>query len=503
MTTHITHHSSQTKLNWTNVNCEILKSAMERETSKIHVVLLPFPAFGHMMPFHQLAIALAEAGVYVSYILTPLNTLRLPKPPQNLSPKISFVSLPLPIPDLSPLPEGAEATVDLISGGWELIKDFELLQKPLEKFVLEHSPDWLVIDFFTSAWGTDVGKDCGVPVLAFSPFSAATCLFWGPPEYLTGDGQKRVRSSPESLTKPPEWVAFPSSVAYHNFEAADGALLKGLYEDNATGISLAKRFAKIINASQAVAIRSSRELGGEYLSLYAKLIGKPAIPVGLLPPEKPKERQITDESWIETFKWLDQQEPRSVVFVGFGSECKLSREQVHEIAYGLEESELPFLWSIRKPIWAKDDVDVLPPGFAERSFDNKRQKVCFGWAPQREILAHPSIGGSLFHAGWGSAIEALQFGHCLVVLPFIYDQGLNARFLVEKGLAFEVERGDDGSFERSDIAKALRGAMMGKEGEGMRACSRDVAVVIGDREIHEGYIAGLVEFLKSRIEKPK
>ncbi|KAF7138574.1 hypothetical protein RHSIM_Rhsim07G0012000 [Rhododendron simsii] len=383
---------------------------MERETSKIHVVLLPFPAFGHMMPFHQLAIALAEAGVYVSYISTPRNTQRLPKPPQYLSPKISFVSLPLPVPDSSPLPEGAEATIDLISDDQVqyLFKAFDLLHKPLEKFVVEHSPDWLIIDLFTP-WATDVGKDCGVPVLVFSPFSAATCT------------------------------------------------LIGLYGDDASGISPAKRFAKTINASQAMAIRSSRELGGDYLSLYAKLIGKPAIPAGLLPPEKPKERQITDESWILTFKWLDQQEPRSVVFVGFGSECRLSREQ----------------------------------------------KVCFGWAPQREILAHPSIGCSLFHAGWGSAIEALQFGHCLVVLPFLVDQGLNARFLVEKGLAIEVERGDDGLFRRSDIARALSGAMVGKVGEGMRARSRDVAAVVGDREMHEGYIVGLVEFLKSRIEKQK
>lgn len=194
---------------------------MERESSKIHVVLLPLPAFGHMMPFYQLAIALADSGLHVSYISTPKNTHRLPKPPQNLSPNISFVSLPLPVLNSSPLPEGAEATVDLISDEQVpyLFKAFDLLQKPLEKFVVEHSPDWLIIDLFTP-WATDVGKDCGVPVLVFSPFSAATCLFWGPPEYLTGDGQKRVRSSLESLTSPPEWVTFPSSVAYHNFEAA-------------------------------------------------------------------------------------------------------------------------------------------------------------------------------------------------------------------------------------------------------------------------------------------
>ncbi|WKA05915.1 hypothetical protein VitviT2T_023848 [Vitis vinifera] len=74
-----------------------------------------------------------------------------------------------------------------------------------------------------------------------------------------------------------------------------------------------------------------------------------------------------------------------------------------------------------------------------------------GWAPQMEILARPSIGGSLLHSGWGSVIETLQFGHCPIVLPFVIDQGLNARLLVEKGMAGEIARGDDGSFSRDNM----------------------------------------------------
>ena len=90
-----------------------------------------------------------------------------------------------------------------------------------------------------------------------------------------------------------------------------------------------------------------------------------------------------------------------------------------------------------------------------------------------EILSHPSVGGSLFHAGWGSVIETLQFGHVLVVLPLFGDQTLNARLLVEKGLATEVERGEDGSFRRDDIAESLRQAMVSEKGEGMRARLRE------------------------------
>ena len=85
--------------------------------------------------------------------------------------------------------------------------------------------------------------------------------------------------------------------------------------------------------------RSCVEYEGEYLNLLGNLMGKPVIPVGLLPSEKPAEGteiQISNGSWVRNFKWLNNQNPKSVVFVGFGSECKLAKDQVHEIAYGLE-----------------------------------------------------------------------------------------------------------------------------------------------------------------------
>ncbi|KAK4355428.1 hypothetical protein RND71_024399 [Anisodus tanguticus] len=83
---------------------------------------------------------------------------------------------------------------------------------------------------------------------------------------------------------------------------------------------------------------------------------------------------------------------------------------------------------------------ALPMGFGKAT--EGKGLVHIVWAPQKENLAHSSIGGSLFHAGWGSAIETLQHGHVLVVLPFIFYQGLNARLLVEKGIAIEVKKMD-------------------------------------------------------------
>lgn len=59
-----------------------------------------------------------------------------------------------------------------------------------------------------------------------------------------------------------------------------------------------------------------------------------------------------------------------MVFVGFGSEYKMPIEQVHEMAYGVELSELPFIWILRKP--GVSSSELLPDGFWLESLTEAR-----------------------------------------------------------------------------------------------------------------------------------
>ncbi|XVE77185.1 hypothetical protein DITRI_Ditri13aG0041600 [Diplodiscus trichospermus] len=462
----------------------------------IHVVMLPWSAFGHLIPFFNLSIALAKAGARVSFVSTPRNIQRLPKVPPGLEPLIHMVEFPLPILDEQLLPEGSEATMDVPPEKVQyLMMAYDLLQNPVKQFIADQRPDWIFIDFI-SYWVDEIAQDHKIPLLMYRVFAASQLAFMGHPESLVGEGHKRIRPSPESLTSPPEWGEFPSSVAYRSFEATN--YYKGFYGQNASGITVAERLAKGIQACKALATRSCSEYEGEYFNICEKIIGKPVIPIGLILPDKPAEgrRSITDKSWIEIFEWLDLQKPNSVVFVAFGSESRLSKEQVHELAHGLELSGLPFLWALRKPDWAtiNDPAVILPSGFHDRT--RGRGFVSIGWAPQLEILEHPSVEGFLSHAGWGSITETMPFGHCLVVLPLGIDQPLNARVLVEKGLAVEIERNEDGSFNRDAIAKALRLAMVSEKGQNLRVRAREAAQIFGNRELQCSYFDRFVEYLK-------
>ncbi|XP_058081671.1 UDP-glycosyltransferase 91C1-like [Magnolia sinica] len=453
----------------------------------MHVVMLPWLAFGHMIPFLHLSIALAKSGIRISFLTPPRNIQRLPKIPQHLTALINLVELPLAKVD--GLPEGAEATVDILQGSDEYLKKaYDLSYPTFKQFITKESPDWIVHDLFPS-WVSNVASEFNIPRVFFSILSASMVAFLGP----AGEVLRKIWPSPESLESPPEWFSFESSVAFPPHETA--GFYRRFFTPDASGFSSLDRLVIALQGCSAIAIRSCNEFQGEYLSLLKKFHQRPVIPIGLLPPTPPEKRETTDPKWANTLKWLDEQPNRSVVFVCFGSECKLSRDQVFEIAHGLQLSNLPFLWALRTPIWATNDIDTLPSGF--KSQIGNRGVIHMGWAPQLEILAHPSIGGSLFHSGWASIIETIHYGHVLIVLPLANVQSLDARMLVDKGLAIKVEINKDGSFHRDAVARSLRLAMIEEEGESFRIKSMEMKAIFSDQTLHENYVSEFINFLKS------
>jgi UDP-glucoronosyl and UDP-glucosyl transferase len=153
------------------------------------------------------------------------------------------------------------------------------------------------------------------------------------------------------------------------------------------------------------------------------------VPIGVLPPHAedislPGET-IGIEHEFNVIDWLNKHPPKSVLYIALGSEAAVSAEQLHEMAFGLEKSAVPFLWALRKATGMNDAAtDMLPAGFQERT--RGLGHVALSWVPQMRILAHASIGCFLTHCGPSSVIESLQFGHPLIMLPLIIDQGLIA-----------------------------------------------------------------------------
>ncbi|KAK8951784.1 putative cis-zeatin O-glucosyltransferase [Platanthera zijinensis] len=181
--------------------------------------------------------------------------------------------------------------------------------------------------------------------------------------------------------------------------------------------------------------------------------------------------------------WLDEQPAASVVYVSFGTTSTMSKEQVREIAAGLEASRQRFIWVRRDA----DRCDIFEDGeeqvvdFDLVEFEKRMEgkgKLVRGWAPQLEILAHPSIGGFLSHCGWNSCLEAMSSGVPILAWPMHSDQPANAFLVTEvlmTGIPVKKGTAEEELVTAETVRESLERLMAGgDEGKELRRRAREM-----------------------------
>jgi len=200
-----------------------------------------------------------------------------------------------------------------------------------------------------------------------------------------------------------------------------------------------------------------------------------------------------------------------VLFLCFGSKGFLTKPQAHEIARGLERSGHRFLWVLRGlpadiSHGAPDPSDanlaeLLPEGFLGET--KERGLVWPKTAPQKEILAHDSVGGFVTHCGWNSILESLWFGVPMLPWPLGAEQHFNAFTLVyDMGVAvpLKVDRKRDNFVEAAELERAVRSLMGGgEEGRKAKAKAMDMMVVCRKAVDHSGSSCASVKRLSEDL----
>ncbi|KAH1256985.1 7-deoxyloganetic acid glucosyltransferase [Glycine max] len=151
--------------------------------------------------------------------------------------------------------------------------------------------------------------------------------------------------------------------------------------------------------------------------------------------------------------WLDHQKAKSVLYVSFGTVVKLSHEQLMEFWHGLVNSLKPFLLVLQKDLIIQKNVPI------ELEIGTK----------EREVLAHPAVGGFLTHCGWNSTLESIAEGVPMLCWPSIADQTVNSRCVSEQ---WKIGLNMNGSCDRFFVEKMVRDIM---ENEDLMRLANDVA----------------------------
>ncbi|KAL6909629.1 hypothetical protein ACP4OV_001288 [Aristida adscensionis] len=469
-----------------------------------HLLVVPYPAQGHMIPLLDLTGLLASRGLRVTVVVTPA-TAPLLAPLLAAHPAGAVRDLVLPFPSHPALPASVEsargAPPTLFAA---LIVAFAGLRGPLGDWVRARSdtPDCVVaiLADHSCGWAQPLAAELGIRGIVFSPsgaYGAAVLhsLFRRMPRRVDDDDDDESPISFPDLPGAPVYPWRQLSLLYRTYKDGD---------EVSEGVR--RNFLWNLDGSAFVS-NTFRRL--EETHLGAPLEGLGFRRVRAVGPVAPPEPGLVGSRGGETAvpaadlcAWLDKFADGAVVYISFGSMAVLQPPHAAALAAALERTKVPF-------VWAAGPTAPLPEGFEERAAAGGRGMVIRGWAPQVAALRHRAVGCFVTHCGWNSVLEAVAAGVAMLTWPMTADQFVNARLLVDElGAAVPVSWGGLKGAPGADVvARVLEAAVGGNGGSQLgdvlaRAKELAVEAAAAVREGGDSWreLDELVEELRRRIE---
>uniref|UniRef100_A0A0D9XC74 Glycosyltransferase n=1 Tax=Leersia perrieri TaxID=77586 RepID=A0A0D9XC74_9ORYZ len=386
-----------------------------------HVAIFPFMARGHTVPLIHLAGLLRRRSLAtVTLFTTPANASFVRRTLEDDDDDVAVVELPFPA-------GGAVACVedlDSISSFPAFVESVSALRPPLVSSLAalrrrHRAAGILLVADAILYWAHAAAADIAVPTVEFF----ATGMF----AHVVRD--VLVRDNPAAVLLAggePEFAVpeFP----HVRLTLADIPIP---FNDPSPAGPIVEMDAKLANAitgSGGLVVNTFDAMEAQYIQHWDRHhASHRAWPIGPLclarSPPGQTTGDVTPPSWL---KWLDEKEAagRAVLYVGLGTLISVGNAQLREIASGLEEAGVDFIWAVRP-----SDAD-LGEGFEERV--EGRGLVMREWVDQWWILRHDCVKGFLTHCGWNAVVEGISAGVPLAVWPMGVDQPLNAVLVVQE-----------------------------------------------------------------------
>ncbi|KAG6732904.1 hypothetical protein I3843_01G192500 [Carya illinoinensis] len=418
---------------------------MEKE---IHILVLPYPAVGHINPMLQFSKRLASKGPKVTLVMTGTMSTGY----KSMQAQARSVAI-------EPISDGSDEAKSLGNWDHDLFKAMvsESLAKLIEKLgkSSKYPPKCLVYDS-VMPWAIDVARHYGLTGAAFFTQSCAVKAIYyhahvgsilrmpleGPTVSLPSLPLLGIDDLPSFLCDTDSYPAFLTLVLnqFSNIQEANWILCNtfDMLEDEIMTWMASQWPVKTIGpAIPSVYLDKRLEDDKEYgLNLF-----KPDADACM--------------------KWLDTKETGSVIYASFGSLVALGEEQMEEVAWGLKNSNCYFLWVVRE-----SEEKKLPSNFLQETAE---KGLVVSWCPQLEVLAHEAAGCFMTHCGWNSTLEALSLGVPLVAMPQWTDQTTNAKFIVDVWkVGVRIKLDEKGIATKEEIEMCIKEVMEGERGKEMK-----------------------------------
>uniref|UniRef100_A0A0E0K2Q7 Glycosyltransferase n=1 Tax=Oryza punctata TaxID=4537 RepID=A0A0E0K2Q7_ORYPU len=455
--------------------------------SAVLVVLVPFPAQGHVTPMLHLARALAARGVAATVVVPDFIHRRVVRDGGN-GRGVALASVPSGIPDGDGAP-GFASIVQAMERHMPAHLERVLMRGDDDLAGRRPAACLLVVDVLAS-WAVPVAARCGVTAVGFWPAMLASYRVvvaipelidkgfvseYGIPILANGFNKNKCQVKanlraeiislfPEELeltTTDLPWLVGDVATQKSRF----AFWLRTMERAKSLRCILVNSFPGEAGAAGATVPDQQQQplQPGPQILQVGPLLAITDLPKDNLKssPVKTKNTSTCQADRTCCMEWLDQQRPGSVTYVSFGTwVAPIAPDEITELAVGLEATGRPFLWVLKDdPSWRAG----LPAGYTESTgaaaVAAGRGKIV-AWAPQEDVLAHGAVGCYLTHCGWNSTLEAIRHGVRLLCYPVAGDQFINCAYIVkawEIGIRLR-------STDRGEVEDCIGRIMEGEDG---------------------------------------
>lgn len=422
------------------------------EHRRPHILLITYPAQGHINPSLQLAERLVDMGMQVTFITSLSGRRCMPKNywgvNSNTTSKEEGFRLKLYSDSYD---EGIKNPADSVDF-YAKLKSYgtKCLEETIVSCAQQGNPITCLVYTIFYHWVAEVARGFDLPSM----------LYWIQPAAVFAIYYYYFNVYKDAFDKidDPTWSIKLPGLPLLNKPDLPSFLIPSSQDIYTKALASLKQHFDAFSSDPMpkVLVNSFEDLEHDALKSIDKLkllaVG-PVIQSAFLDGDRDSFNNSKKE-----IDWLNTKGDCSVIYVSFGTLIKLPKSEMEEIAKGLLISGRPFMWIIKK---TEDEKEEDKLSCMEKL---EEQGLIIPWCSQIEVLSHKALGCFVTHCGWNSTLESLASGVPVVAYPKWTDQGTIAKMIQDEWkTGVRVNGSEQGNVDGDEIHQCLETVLGGGE----------------------------------------